>query len=96
MCFSITDNVSIQVVALSDKALIPAQFALMVTKEKEEGELSDEPEELQEEDSNTLKNDNLSSNFNRPEGSSSTDGGKAKFKTNKVSNYITFFKLKYF
>ena len=82
-------------VALSDKALIPAQFALMVTKEKE-GELSDEPEELQEEDSNTLKNDNLSSNFNRPERSSSTDGGKAKFKTNKVSNYITFFKLKYF
>ena len=88
----ITDIVGIQVVALSDKASVPSQFALMLAKEKEEGELSEEREEIQGEDSNTLKNGNLSSNCNRPERSSSADGGKAKFNRNKVFNDITILK----
>lgn len=76
-------------VGLSDKASVPPQCASMLTKEKEEGELSEEPDEIQEEEGNTLKNKNLSS---KPERSSSVDGGKAKFKRNKVFNDATILK----
>lgn len=79
-------------VGLSDKASVPPQCASMLTKEKEEGELSEEPDEIQEEEGNTLKNKNLSSNCIRPERSSSVDGGKAKFKRNKVFNDATILK----